>query len=36
MKNIFHIVKEPEHEIEIELKEALERLNNSISSDKKD
>ena len=36
MKNIFHIDKEPDQEIEIEFKEALERLNNSISSDKKD
>ena len=35
MKNIFHIDKEPDQEIEIEFKEALERLNNSINSDKK-
>ena len=35
MKNVFHIAKEPDNEIEVDFKEALERLSHSDSSDKK-
>ena len=35
MKNVFHIAKEPDNEIKVDFKEALERLSHSDSSDKK-